>query len=263
MSAATVGILRCGEPPEALRAEHGSYDDMVRRLLGPGREAEVFDATRPGGLPPVGAHAALVLTGSPAGVYDDLPWIPPLLAHLRAARGRARLVGLCFGHQAMAVAFGGRVVKSPKGWGVGVHRYAVVARANWMDDGDAREVRAPASHQDQVVEPPPGARVTLASDFTPFAGLDHGDAISFQFHPEFTPGFGRALVEATRDRYGARAAPALASYEGPSPTDNARVARWIGRFLDAPRRATGPDGRLESGGTARPARPPTLNPARG
>jgi GMP synthase-like glutamine amidotransferase len=171
-----------------------------------------------------------VLTGSAAGVYDDLPWIADLIRFLRQVRGRARLVGICFGHQAMAEAFGGAVIKSPKGWGVGLQRYDVQHRAGWMD-GPA-PVHVPASHQDQVVVRPPGARVVASNAFTPYAGLDYGDAISFQFHPEFEPEFAAALIEARRERYGALAEPAIASYG--EPNDCARVSQWIGRFLDAP-----------------------------
>ena len=226
----TVGILICGAPPAALVPQHGEYDAMVRRLLGPDRDAVAFDVTH-GALPPEGAACgAYVLTGSPAGVYDDLPWIGPLIGFLRQARGRAKLVGLCFGHQAMAEAFGGTVLKSAKGWSVGLHRYDVRHRAAWMDD--AAHIDVPASHQDQVVACPPGARVTAASAFTPYAGLDYGDAISFQFHPEFRAGFGPALIEATRDRYGPLADPAIRSYD--QPDDCARVGGWISRFLDAP-----------------------------
>lgn len=225
----TIGILQCGELPEPLRARFGSYGGMVRRLFEDRRDIVIHDVAQ-GDLPasPV-ACAAYVLTGSSAGVYDDLPWIPPLLEFLRAARGRAKLIGICFGHQAMAQAFGGQVVKSPKGWGIGVQRYAVVGRRAWMDS-ETTQVAVPASHQDQVVECPTDARVVLASDFTPFAGLDYGDAISFQCHPEFTPEFGRALVDARRELYGPLAAPARASYD--QPTDSASVARWIARFLE-------------------------------
>ncbi len=225
-----IGVLECGGPPEALRPRFDGYGAMVRRLLGPGRDAVVFDA--PGGDLSSGIPDcdAFVLTGSAAGVYDDLPWIPELIGFLRQVRGRAKLVGLCFGHQAMAEAFGGAVVKSPKGWGVGLQRYDVLGRADWMDG--AASVHVPALHQDQVVACPPGARVTLANAFTPFAGLDYGDAVSFQFHPEFTADFAMALIEARRDRYGALAGPAIASYG--QPDDCARVGQWIGRFLDAP-----------------------------
>jgi GMP synthase-like glutamine amidotransferase len=200
---------------------------MVRGLQAPTRQTDIFDVTQ-GVLPArAGQYGAYLLTGSPAGVYDPLPWIPPLLDFLRHARGKARLVGICFGHQAMAQAFGGQVIKSPKGWGIGLHRYDVLWRAPYMDG--AVSVAAPASHQDQVVALPPGARVTLASDFTPYAGLDYGDAISFQFHPEFSHDFARALIAARRDQYGERAEPAIASYGGAD--DRARVAAWIDRFV--------------------------------
>ncbi len=151
-----------------------------------------------------------MLTGSPAGVYEDLPWIPPLLRSLQEAKGRAKLVGICFGHQAMAQAFGGTVTKSPAGWSIGLHRYGVTRHVPWMDD--ATHVDVPASHQDQVVAPPPGARVVAASAFTPYAGLDHGDAISFQFHPRFGADFGIALIETWRDRYGTLADSAIPAY---------------------------------------------------
>lgn len=227
----TIAILQCGDAPAELIPEHGPYGEMVRRLLG-GREAVIRDVTR-GDLPSgVGEHEAYVLTGSPAGVYDPLPWIPPLLDFVRAAKGRARLVGICFGHQAMAQALGGEVVKSPKGWGIGVQRYRLAGRAPWMEQAD--HVDAPASHQDQVVALPPGARVVGTSEFTPFAALDYGDAISFQFHPEVTPGFGRALVLAKREALGAAAEAAIASYDGPDGAAPpwAPVAGWIGRFVD-------------------------------
>jgi GMP synthase-like glutamine amidotransferase len=223
-----LGILECGAPPAAFVARHGSFADVVRSMLG--RDATVFAAMQ--GELPADATAcdAYVVTGSPAGVMDDLPWIPPLLDFLRAARGRARLVGLCFGHQAMATAFGGRVEKAAQGWGLGLHEYRVEHRAAWMDE--AATIRAPAFHQDQVVSAPPGARLLLTSDFTPVAGLDYGDAVSFQFHPEFTVPYAVALTEALRERFGDHAAPALASYA--APDDVARVQRWIGRFLAAP-----------------------------
>ena len=222
-----IGILQCGAPPEALAARHGTYADMAARLLGPGRAVVTYDAAR-GRLPPAAdACDGYVMTGSPAGVYDDLPWIAPLLGFLRQARGRAKLVGLCFGHQAMAQAFGGEVAKWPGGWGVGLHRYDVRHRAAWMDGAAA--VHAAASHQDQVTACPPDARVALSSPFTRFAGLDYGDCISFQFHPEFDAAFATALIESRRAVFGALADDAIASYAGPD--DRARVAGWIGRFL--------------------------------
>jgi GMP synthase-like glutamine amidotransferase len=222
-----VAILEAGTPPAALIAEYGRYPAMFERLLG--IEATSYDVAA-GELPPdVGRHAAYLVTGSPAGVYEDLPWIAKLATFLRAAKGRAKLVGICFGHQIMAEAFGGRVEKSAKGWGVGLHSYPIVQREPWMDA--APLVSAPASHQDQIVQPPPGADVIASSLFTPYAGLAWRDrnAISFQFHPEMSPAFARALYDSRRDRI-PDVDVAIASLD--VPNDNAKVGAWIRRFLD-------------------------------
>lgn len=227
-----IGILQCGEIPEALIPAHGGMADMIRRLVPPGHEATVHDVTQALPESPTACDAWLV-TGSAAGVYDDLPWIAPLKDFLVAARGRAKLVGICFGHQVMAEAFGGRVAQSDKGWGIGLHRYEVTGAAPWMAhwmDG-ASEVRIAASHQDQVVQAPPGARICLASDFTPVAGLDYGDAISFQCHPEFTADFSIALLEGRRALHGAAGEAAIESLR--TPDDAARMRGWIARFLEA------------------------------
>ena len=158
-----IGILEAGVPPRALVDEHGRYDAMTARLLGPDFATTSF-RVQEGGLPARPEDFdGYVVTGSSAGVYDDLPWIAPLRAFLQVAKGRAKLVGICFGHQIMAEAFGGRVVKSDKGWGLGLQRYEVKARADWMDE--ARTIAIPASHQDQVVALPPGARVLARNDF--------------------------------------------------------------------------------------------------
>ena len=123
-----IGILRTGAPPGDLEGRFGRYDEMFGRLLGPGFELRPYDVAA-GELPPSSdAHPAFLITGSAAGVYEPLPWISPLLGFLREAKGKAKLVGICFGHQAMAEAFGGRVEKSERGWAAGLQDYELVAQ---------------------------------------------------------------------------------------------------------------------------------------
>jgi len=223
-----VAILETGRPPAGLAQEFGDYPAMFADLLGSGFEVESFDVEA-GRLPQAAAHEAYLITGSPAGVYDPFPWIEPLQDFIRSAKG-SRMVGICFGHQVMAEALGGHVEKSDKGWGAGLHRYTIVSSEPWIDT--AGTIAVPASHQDQVVIQPPNTKVVAASDFTPLAALAWTDrpAISFQFHPEFSSAFARALME---KRYDLVPDPdaAIASLE--APNDNGRVAGWIRRFLEA------------------------------
>jgi GMP synthase-like glutamine amidotransferase len=227
-----LGILKTGRPPSACIPKFGTYPDMFIKLLGPDAYDYSVFAVDEGELPasPTACEAYLV-TGASAGVYDPLPWIGELKAFLNAAKGQAALVGVCFGHQVMAEAFGGKVIKSPKGWGLGEHEYRVLKREPWMDDAAA--IRLPASHQDQVVELPPGAEVIAANDFTPMGALAWRDqpAVSIQLHPEFDPAYASALIENRRgSRYTEDEADrAIASYG--LPDDRARVGVWLKNFL--------------------------------
>ncbi len=233
-----VAILETGSPPTDLAARFGSYPQMFEHLLAAdGLTFHAYDVTA-GEWPAPGAFDALLITGSAAGAYDPLPWIEPLKAFLNQSKSKP-MVGVCFGHQIMAEAFGGHVEKSSKGWGVGLNRYTVIEHEPWMDA--ASEFAIPASHQDQVTVPPPNARVIAASDFTPYAALAYSGqpSISFQGHPEFAPAYAESLIQNRRGtRYtDAQADKAVASLE--RPNDRARVGQWIVNFLKGPK-ATSP-----------------------
>ena len=211
----------------------GRYGEMFEHLLG----ETAFDWTvidvRTGAFPERPEdYDGYLITGAAAGVYDPDPWIEQTRTFLRETKGKAALVGVCFGHQLMAEAFGGQVIKSPKGWGLGLHHYEVMNHRPWMDA--AQTIAAAASHQDQVVVAPPNTTVLAGSDFTPLGMLAYDDqpAISIQLHPEFDPAYAKALIEGRRGtRYGVEEADrALASYD--APDDRSRLSRWIGSFLE-------------------------------
>jgi GMP synthase-like glutamine amidotransferase len=225
-----VAILETGRPPGRLADEFGDYPAMFAELLGPGFEIESFDV-QAGQLPSdPAAHGGYLITGSPAGVYEPLPWIEPLEAFIRGAN-HAKIVGICFGHQVMAEALGGHVEKSDKGWGAGLHHYELVRREPWMDGAAPGMIAVPASHQDQVVVQPPNTELIASSPFTEFAALAWTDrpSISFQFHPEFSPAFAKALIQ---QRFDIVPDPEAAIASLDAPNDNARVASWIQRFFE-------------------------------
>ncbi|MEM9169730.1 MAG: type 1 glutamine amidotransferase [Pseudomonadota bacterium] len=232
-----IAVLETGAPPtEEMRRRNPRYAAMFERLLAPVlprasfTPVSVVDGAAP---PPVSEVDGVLVTGSPAGVYENHAWIAPLEDYVRrAAAARTPSVGICFGHQLFAQAFGGRVAKSDKGWGVGVHTYDVAAEAAWMQPS-ARKISCVVSHQDQVLDRPAGARVLAGSDFCPNGALAYaqGPAVSFQMHPEFDHDFAAALLSVrARSMPGDTVATARASYAAAS--DRAVIARWMARFFE-------------------------------
>ncbi|WP_418591757.1 type 1 glutamine amidotransferase [Ponticoccus sp. (in: a-proteobacteria)] len=183
-----IGILQTGLVVPELAAEYGQYPDMFARLLA--REGFDFESWSvvEGDFPP-GPEAAegWLITGSKHGVYEDHPWIPPLEALIRAIVAADKpLIGVCFGHQIIAQALGGRVEKYPGGWAVGPRVYQ-------FPDGP-KVIQA--WHQDQVTQAPEGAVTVASNDFCQHAALLYpGKAYTVQPHPEFGAGFTRGLIE--------------------------------------------------------------------
>jgi len=231
-----IGILRTDTVRPEWREQYGEYPDMFMRLLGrlaPDLEFAVYHVEA-GEYPPALDDAdAYLITGSKAGVYEDLPWIPPLLDFVRELELRRKpTLGICFGHQLLAQALGGEAGKSPKGWGIGLHRHQLCVRPGWLgDDAGEPQFRILVSHQDQVLRLPPGATRVAGSDFCENAAFQVGEhVLTFQGHPEFDAAYARELMVFRRERIGeALVAQGLASLA--EAHEGERVGRWMLRFL--------------------------------
>jgi len=231
-----IGVLQTGSIPEEMADRHGPYVTMFERMLqraDPSFSAVLWDVNVGGEIPTSPDQAdGWIITGSRHGVYEDHAWIEPLKAFLREAHAaRAPLVGVCFGHQILAEALGGKVEKSDRGWGCGIHHYSIDQRAAWMDE-EKETIAIHAMHQDQIVALPEGATVLAQSEFCPYSVLAYGEtAMSIQPHPEFETSFERGIVELRRGSVipEALADAALDKIDGPN--DSEMFGRWITNFF--------------------------------
>lgn len=174
---------------------------------------------------------AYLVTGSKADSFGSDPWIHTLKNYLveRYRRGD-KLLGVCFGHQLLALALGGVTERAVQGWGVGVHQYQVRQSAEWMSPR-LDQLDLLISHQDQVTRLPEGAEVVASSPFCPFAAYHIGNQVlCFQGHPEFIHDYSRALLELRQDRLGEELyANAIASLDRDHHGE--AVAEWMMRFV--------------------------------
>ena len=165
-----------------LDASHGN--ENTRRNFRRELDADLaeFDATD-GELPRTFDYDGVVITGSRSSVYWDEEWIPQLVAWVSDAADRGLpLLGVCYGHQVVAEALGGRVADMGE-YEIG-YREITHDGDSQLFEGVDETFTAFTTHSDAVVELPPGAVCIAENDYGVHA-FRKGNAFGVQFHPEY------------------------------------------------------------------------------
>ncbi len=195
-------LLVCDHIRKELVHIDGEYPDMFEKLF-PEINLKPFWVCDGEFPTSTDQYDIYICSGSKHSVYDDIPWIGELNSFVNAIyKANKTLVGLCFGHQMIAQALGGKVEKAIGGWSIGVHEFEVTAKDTWMTP-DMNRISLLLMCQDQVAELPENSQIHAATYTCPIGiySIDNR-FLGIQAHPEFSKEYHQALFTIRSEQIG-------------------------------------------------------------
>ena len=234
-----IGILQADSVRPEFREEFGNYPDMIQMSLQSANESRLelefitYNVVEHEFPTVVSECDGYVITGSASSVYDNEPWIHELSRFVVTLHEtKTKTVGICFGHQMIALALSGIAEASDAGWGIGIHESTVISSKPFMTP-KLENFSLLYSHRDQVTTLPKGAELLATHDFCPNSMFVIGSHLfAFQGHPEFVKAYSNALMNFRRKMVGEDKyleGIASLSQEPSSQT----ISRWMLNFLAA------------------------------
>ncbi len=230
-----IGLLLCDDVPEDGREQFGNYSDMFTKgmqAVDPALALTPYNAYLHELPSQPEAHDGYLISGSSASVFEDLAWIHATMEFVRCCRDtRVPVVGICFGHQLIAHALGGRTVRSEKGWGFGIHQARLNQNPDWLQ-AKSLAFNLIVIHQDQVELLPPGFSTIASNDFCPHSIItDHDLMLGIQGHPEFGKEYCAYRADSRREQIGESKYREIFELLANHETQSDEVLGWVSRFF--------------------------------
>lgn len=198
-------VLRAGDAIPSVAAKRGEFFRWIKDGVGDAwdrawREIDLRDESA--SLPDPRAAAGFIVTGSASSVTERAPWMLRAQTWLHdATMADAAILGICFGHQLLAEALGGRVIKNPRGREIGTVDVVLhePATRDPLFASIPQRVRVNATHVDTVAVLPKNAERLATTSLDDNAAFRVRRAWGVQFHPEIDGDLMRGYLVARRD----------------------------------------------------------------
>ena len=120
-----LGMLNTDAVKPEFAQKYGEYPDTFTEILiviGPQLKLVTYEVLEGDYSADINEVDGYLITGSKLSVYDDVPWIKDLKDFVRELNEtKKKVIGICFGHQLVAEALGGKTEPAVIGWCVGAH----------------------------------------------------------------------------------------------------------------------------------------------
>lgn len=195
----SIYVIKAGTTFPSVKKEYGDFDLWTIRSMGISQdEAVTIDIQNMEHLPEYSECRGVVITGSHAMVTDHLEWSDLLLEWIPGLIKREiPFMGICYGHQLLAEAMGGKVGFHPKGEEIGTVEITLSSDANkdplFKDMPPSIPVHV--THTQSALMIPSGATLLASNDFEPYHAIRIGSsAWGVQFHPEYNADIMKAYI---------------------------------------------------------------------
>lgn len=201
------GVLLCAPDQDYVKKRYGGYFSLFANMLRePGESWDSFrviDGQFPA-MEDLCKYDGFVVTGSRYDAHGNDVWILKLCHFLQTLNTMAiKVLGVCFGHQVLCRALGGKTGRANVGWDIGLRKIKVLDKLSAKYSG--LEIPSVISiiecHQDEVYKVPLGAEILASSGKTNVEMFSLGDNIlGIQGHPEYTADILFNLVDGLIDK---------------------------------------------------------------
>ncbi|KAJ8764758.1 hypothetical protein K2173_009156 [Erythroxylum novogranatense] len=183
-------VLLCAEDSEYVQKKYGGYFGVFLGMLS--EADEMWDVYRVafGEFPRddvIESYDGFVITGSCNDAHGNDPWICKLIILLKKLDAmKKKILGICFGHQILGRALGGKTGRAISGWDIGVTTIHFTSTKMFSSLKIPTPMSVIECHQDEIRELPPRAEVVAWSDKTGIEIFRCGNHImGIQGHPEY------------------------------------------------------------------------------